>query len=255
MRTPRPASKRKRLIHTFYLVQPVLQFFALVAILGYLNACSPLAPSTTKGANNEVPVAQPVQSVRAEAKAQEELVQSALKEFSANALEIVAESQFEQNHREVLVADRPFEESEVKERVLRRSLRAIGEELSVPPKLLVIAVSPEKQAALWRDGQVRIDLEKVIAANGKAKKALFQALKTELEQLNVDAVGRLVIPDAAMREEFDDISLTLQFSLAIVGEEKAVLELRRLKEEGQESQAPLLDAALRAARHFAITLE
>lgn len=254
MRTPRPASKSKRLIHTFYLVQPVLQFFALVAILGYLNACSPLAPSTTKGGNSEGPN-QPAQSARAEAKAQEELVQSTLKEIGGNTLDVVAESQFDQTHRDILVSDRPFEESDVKERMLRRSLRALGEGLTVPPKLLLIPLSAEQQTALWRDGHVRIDLEKALASGGKAKKALFEALKSELAQLNVDAVGHLVIPDSAMREEFEELSLTLQISLAIVSPDKAYLELHKVKEEGQESQAPLLEAALRAARHFAVTLE
>jgi hypothetical protein len=250
------ASKQKRLIHAFYLAQPVLQFMALIAMLGILSRCSPLSPSTDKVPQALLSNMSQAESSRAEAEAQEQLVQKNLKEVSVNDLVIISDEEFESQTKNLLSSDSSFSEAELQD-YLKRKRGGIHNPLSGPPKFLVIQLPADKQAALWRDGSVRLKISEAFPkAEGKALKLLARLLKEESDKLNLDAVGHLVLPDAAMHDEYKDISLQIRVSLAVIGEEKAVIELRRMSdEENREANATLLEPALRSARRLAITLE
>lgn len=245
------AGKTKRFLHAFYLVQPLLQFFALILMIGILGACSPLAPSTDK-------LPKPISTVlggessRADAEAQEQLVQKNLKEISVNDLVILSDSKFESQTREALSGDSAFNEGELDELLKKRRRNPLRK-----GKLAVIQLSADKQSALWRDGTVRLSLADAFPkGEAKAKKMLARLLKEESDKLNLDAVGHLVLPDAAMHDEYSDISLQIRVSLAVLADDRAYIEIRRMTdEENRETNAALLEPAIRASRQLAITLE
>lgn len=245
------APRKKRFLHAFYLVQPVLQFFALVAAIGILSRCSPISPSTDKPQIPGIKTHETAQSPRADSQAQEELVQKAMKEISMGDLAIAGEGDFDRDHRDILNADQPFDDTDVRERAIRRAKHRLGETLT-GSKILLVSLNDK----IWKDGAVRINLSERLRGDAKAKKALLQLLKSEHEKLNLDAVGHLVLPDAAMRDEYKDISVQFRISLSVIAEDRAFLEIRHVDDEEKRGRnLTALEPAIRAARLLAITLE
>lgn len=264
-RPPR-ASRKKRLLHTFYLVQPVLQFMALAAVVFIFARCSPLAPTTDRNAGTIAASAQsqPAASNQfIEAQAQEELLAKSMKEISLDTVAVVSESEFHQVAPDVLNADQPAEDNEVANLLERRNQRLQKNPLRKRPKLLALSLSTERQATLFQEGKIRIDLSDRLdgSLSPKARKLLFQQMRQAQDNktANLNASSYLVLNDDATQDNapYHKLNLQLRMALAVPSAEQAVLEIERQADDdsSRELNAALLEAAIAHGHKLAIILE
>lgn len=245
------APLRKRLLHTFYLIQPILQFLVLVFMVGILSRCSPLAPSASKTAsessNQELNIGG---AVNAQELAQEELIKANLKELTNDSVVVVKESDFKKESKNALRAEDRANENDVKA-LLRNHKESNPLRRS---KFISIVLSEEQKEKLWSSGQVRLDLSdyarKIL--DERAHHLFLKELKKNNESLDVGATAYIVLPDAAFQPDYKDLELNLKVSLSVVDEEKAYLLIK--KDEENDSDA-LLEAALHDSKATAIVLE
>lgn len=256
------AKPRKIWVHTFYLVQPLVQFVAIVAVILTFAGCSPLAPSSTRLPGLKSPGEDsPASSQAAEEAAREQAIQKSFQSVSEHALSVISESDYRQRSQGILHAEESLDERQVTSLrdQRRRHIRLGG--FNAAPKLLVLPLSDQALSSLFRDGVARIDLnERLSRSQGKARKALYKLAAGALEEGELDASSYLVLSDAAIKRvqgAFDSLHVDLKISLAVMEDDQAFLEIRRKDNAQSASQdnAALLEAALREARRLAIVLE
>lgn len=245
---PPAASRRKRMLHAIYMAQPLLQFAALMAVLFVLGRCSPLSPSTEKGAlkktsDNGV-IATP--SENGQNQAIEEDIKRSLKPLNETEdTAVVSEKAFAESARESLHADRPADADRV--RFLFAQRRA---------KVLVLPLSAEERLALSQ-GSVRIDLAKRLAAsmNPEVKRVYFALLVKNLRRLQAKAV--LILPTKDMEREgaVDTIPLRTKFELGILADDKAYLQGTKIDADLDPAQQELISSNLKLATGLAVVLE
>jgi hypothetical protein len=249
------ASRKKVWVHTFYLLQPFVQFAALIAVMLILARCSPLAPSTDR--NEALQVTRPSENGEmAAAAALEEEIQSSLAEVNTTQLEVIPESEMNRIASDAPHVDSPMQELDVK------SVFPIVGKKRKNRKVMLLPLAPESQEALFRDGRVRIHLSERMKSQTKEKalRFLLQNLNASLANKEIGAAAYLVLPDATMQRvngAFDSLSLTLKVSLSIPAEDRAYLEIQRMEDDPAHAQdnAALLAAALDEAGQLAILLE
>lgn len=83
------ASTKKKIFYFFHLIQPVLQFIAIVALLGVFARCSPLAPTTTKSLQDKNSNTLS-QSNKVEDQIKSDLIASSLEEISLTKVEFLS---------------------------------------------------------------------------------------------------------------------------------------------------------------------
>lgn len=245
------ASFPKRFMHTFYLVQPVLQFVALLSLLVILSRCSPLAPSTEKNIGSKGP------SSGAAAKAEELLKESQIlgsfKLLSEQKMTLISDTDFSEASADALQIEQPVREQEVKTRLERRKkkLERAGARRHLP--ILTVDLTADQQAALWREGKVRISLTDYLQASFdlSARKLLFKDFEANLEKLSARSYAVFTDDNASHNEELQALAVSLKISLGVLSDERAYLELSR---SGDQDAASLL-AAAQGARKLAVVLE
>lgn len=250
-------SRKKKAVFTFHLLQPFFQFLALVAVMIAFTRCSPLAPSTDKAGfgSNSGPIATGPAAAGA---VLEQAIQESLAEVSSHDAKIVSETEFRNLTEGTLSADDSIEERDAKSLFDQRR-RGMG--LRRPGKILYVTLPADRLATLVKDGKIRVDLnERLARANDKGRHAFYKNLLKLRQDNSLDATGYLVMPDSTMKRVqngFDELSLPLKVSFGAPSEEQAYLEIRRDDEESaaDETNAALLDAAVREARSLAIVLE
>ncbi|MGZ3712215.1 MAG: hypothetical protein ACXVBE_10680 [Bdellovibrionota bacterium] len=258
-KTPTPkAPLGKRLVHTFYLVQPVLQFVALLSLLLVLSHCSPLNPSSEKTLPKP-PMAGAGGSGSGSGNEEflkEDMIVSSLHELPSEPLSVVSEDGFQAAAESSFQADQPVRETEVKSRLDRRNrIQVIGGAKKIHKPLLAIALSADQQQALWRDGSTRVALTDYLQAAFElnARKLLFRELKDKRDELNAKAF-LVVSDDAAPLNGADphELVMKLKVSLGVLSDEKAYLEVRRTDDEAKTA---LLLSAAKGIRKLAVVLE
>jgi len=247
------ASRKKRAAFTFHLLQPFFQFAALLLVLLAFTRCSPLSPSTEKagymqgsGGGNAGG------TVAFKAAALEQAIQSSLHELSTREAKLVSETDFRANTEDVKSADDAIDERATKSIFDRRDGAGM---LTRKPKILFLTLSPEQTQAVLKEGKVRLNLsDRLSGARGGARSLLVRHLKSEQKRGKLDATGYLVMPDSVMkRGAAPDLSLELVVSFGAPSEEESYLEISR--GETEETDATLLEAALRDLSSLAIVLE
>lgn len=242
------ASRKKVWVHTFYLLQPVVQFFALIAVLLVFARCSPLASSTDRnGGGVLAPVAIEGLSPQAEAAAKEQTIISSLHDISAEDLRVISVSEMEEIVSNSLSAEESMDE--VRTKNVFKFKRLGG---------LLIPLDHDQQVALFRDEELRLDIsEKLPRAKEKARRNLFRNLQAAQEGKKLKATILLVLPDAAMRRagaSFKDLNTPLSVALGVPDEDKAYLHVA-LQTDPSQDNAALLGAALQEGPSLAILLE
>lgn len=249
------ASRPKIWVHTFYLLQPFVQFFALIAVMLILARCSPLAPSTDRvGALNANP---PIDnSEQAAAAALEQEIQASLSEINTTQLEVIPESEMNK-----ISVDAPHVDAPMRELDVKGVFPVVGKKRK-NRKVMLLPLAPESQEALFRDGRVRIYLSERLKSQTKEKalRMLLQNLNASIANKEIGAAAYLVMPDATMQRvngAFDSLALTLKVSLSIPAEDRAYLEIQREEDDPAHAQdnAALLAAALDEHGQLAILLE
>lgn len=249
------ASRPKLWVHTFYLLQPFVQFFALIAVMLILARCSPLAPSTDRiGALTTNP---PIDnSEQAAAAALEQEIQASLTEINTTQLEVIPETEMGKISATAPHVDAPMRELDVK-----GVFPSIGKKRK-NRKVMLLPLAADSQEALFRDGHVRIYLSERLKSQtkDKAMRLLLQNLNASIANKEIGAAAYLVLPDATMQRvngAFDSLTLTLKVSLSIPAEDRAYLEIHREVDDPAHAQdnAALLAAALDEAGQLAILLE
>jgi hypothetical protein len=256
-----PSSRRtpaaKRWLHTFYLVQPVLQFLAIVIMVLAFTRCSPLAPSTLKEGAQAVKT-QPSEnaSQNAEAQAREEAIQKSLKEVDQAPLQISAEEDVTDFSKSVPHLETPADEATIKNIFAKRKALLAHNR----PKILFIALSDEQRTAFFQEGSLRLDLTEKLRFVEKAKNTFLQNMHKTVNAKEVGASLHIVLPDATMQRvngAFNDLEIQIKVSLGLPTEDKLYLQLEKMPEDAAHAQdnAVLLDAALQEALGFVILLE
>lgn len=257
-----PKTARKKVwVHAFYLLQPFLQFFALVAVLFIFARCSPLAPSTDKSAlKSSGPITTDTSSL-AEAAALEEAFLNNLKELSVSEMEVISETEIEANTRSAPHVDEPMDESGIRTLFEKRNKKGVAG-LKKPSQVLFLPLDQASQEAFFVNSVLRIDLSERIKGHTKekARRLLFQHLQESAESKKIGATALLVMPDATMERvngAFADLKLSIKISISIPSDDKAYLEIRRVDEAASHTQdnAVLLEAALKEATQLSILLE
>ncbi|MGE3261787.1 MAG: hypothetical protein AB7K68_08425 [Bacteriovoracia bacterium] len=250
------ATLPKRFLHTFYLVQPVLQFMALVSLMLVLSRCSPLAPSTEKEIG---PRAQPTRIGfgNNEELLRENAISGSMNLLSSERLSIISESDFALTAAPALQAERNVREEEVKLRFNSRKKIMGGQTAKKRAALFAVNLSVDQQQALWREGFVRIALNDYLQANfeNNARKALYNHLLAELKELRARSFA-VISDDAATHngaEEVKVLEMDLKISLGFPSEDKGYLEIRRGAEDSASVAA--LTAAAQSTRKLAVVLE
>lgn len=251
-RAPR-ATFAKRMRHTFYLVQPALQFAALVMVMVFLSRCSPLAPSTDKvipGA--KAPASPSIGTGNQDELLKENLISKSLEEITRNSLLMVSENSFEELNAGSLQSEQSAPEPEMREYLNLRSKRLRMASRAPRSPLLTINLSDEQQQALLRDGKVRINLALHLSGfELKAKRLLFKAMK----EVKLAAKSYLVVADDAAQNsgsgEAKELPVALKISIALLSDEQVILEIVRLGDD--PAQNALLPPV--PARKLAVVLE
>lgn len=252
--TPK-ASRRKRLIHTFYLIQPILQFFALIAVIGIFSRCSPLASSTDKSTiKSTQEFLQQQETQKAQLAAEEELIKKNLKELSSDSVEVISDSELEKISATSLHADEAISESQVKQQWQHRNMQALSLRR---PKIIRLLLRPDKIDKLWNDGSIRIDIAEYLrgSMNERARQIFLQELKSAHEKLDLGATIYISIPDAQFQKNLSQLNWAVKVSLSMPSEDKAILELTKGEPESANKDQPLLEAALRETKQMAIVVE
>jgi hypothetical protein len=249
------ASRPKLWVHTFYLLQPFVQFFALIAMMLILARCSPLAPSTDRvGALNTNP---PIDnSEQAAAAALEQEIQASLSEINTTQLEVIPESEMNK-----ISADAPHVDVAMRELDVKGVFPTMGKKRK-NRKVMLLPLTADSQEALFRDGHVRIQLSDRLKSQTKDKalRLLLQNLNSSIANKEIGAAAYLVMSDATMQRvngAFDSLNLSLKVSLSIPAEDRAYLEIQREEDDPAHAQdnAALLAAALDEHGQLAILLE
>jgi hypothetical protein len=249
----------KRLLHTFYLVQPLLQFVAIVVMVLAFTRCSPLAPSTMKEApqlaKTESPNAEAA-SQRAEELAKEELIQKSFIEVDQAPLTVTSEEDISELTKNVPHWESPADES---------TIRGIFEKRKNPiaqkrPKVLLLPLNEEMRNTFFHNGTLRIDVTEKLRLVEKAKRTLLKNLAKSVENKEVGASLHLVMSNATMQRvngAYGELAIDVKVSLGQPQEDKLYLYLEKQAEAPAHAQdnAVLLESALEEALGFVILLE
>lgn len=245
------APKRKRMLHAVYLVQPFLQFFALMAVLFVLGRCSPLSPSKEiarmKSFSDNGVIATPAENGDSIA------IEEHYKEISAHeSMPIFSQASFREYVRESLFAHTRADQGRVKyifqqrNREIRRSTRVMS-----------ISLTPDERVRLVQ-GSLRIDLSKRLASQMDADtmKLFFSLLRSPQKNLHGKAILVHSDQDAELSEAVSEIPLGTMIRVAILpGDEKAYLQVSRIEQRISAAQQELITANLARAIDLAVVLE
>jgi hypothetical protein len=252
------ASRKKVWVHTFYLLQPFMQFFALMAAVLIFARCSPLAPSTDRagGAGVQDPVVIGT-SEQANAAALEQEIAANMQELNSSQLEVVSQSEIAQIADGAPHADQAISETGVKGLFAHHGLLSLGKSTR---KILFLPLSAENQEALFRDNHIRLDLGARLKnqTKDKALELFLKKMKDASKASDLGAAAYLVLPDASMQRAngaFSALSLTLRISLSVPADDRAYLEINREDASLSQDDAALLSAALADQYQLAILLE
>jgi len=255
-------TRRKVWVHAFYLCQPFLQFFALIAVLIVFTRCSPLASSTDKASALKTSPRGGDTSGLAEALALEDSFLKNLKELSVTEMEVVSETGIEAVAKDAPHIDLPMEENEVRSFFELRNRPGITGPLHRRPNVLFLPLNQELQDSFFANSIVRIDLSSRLKGHTKdnARRLLFQNLRQSVDSKELGAAIYLTLPDSTMARvqgAFSDLKIQVKISLSLPDEDKAYLEVRRLDEGASQAgiNAALLAAALKEDGQLAILLE
>lgn len=255
--SPRRTPATKRWLHTFYLVQPVLQFLAIVIMVLAFTRCSPLAPSTLKEGPQAVKT-EPTEnaSQNAEALAREEAIQKSLKEVDQTPLQITAEEDVNDLAKSVPHLETPADEATIKNIFEKRKALLAHNR----PKILFITLTEEQRAAFFQHGSLRLDVSEKLRFVEKAKTTFLKNMQKTVNDKAVGASLHIVLPDATMQRvngAFNDLEIQIKVSLGLPSDDKLFLQIERMPEDAAHAQdnAVLLDAALQEALGFVILLE
>jgi hypothetical protein len=244
-----PFAKRAR--YTLYLVQPALQFAALILVMVFLSRCSPLAPSTdtlspVKGAHSENVGA----NGNVEGTLREDLIINSLMEVSSDPVIAIPEADFSELTQGALQSDQAASEAQVQRLLDLRSkkLRFAGAGQNLGP-LVNIRFSSEQLQSLWREGKVRIDLADHLSGfDAKSRQLLFREFQAPTKKIGAKSYF-VLDDDAAQNAELRNLQLPLKISLGVISEDKAYLEISR------DEQIALPLSAINPFRKLAVVLE
>ncbi len=243
---PPAAPRKKRAMHALYMAQPLLQFFALMAVLLVLGRCSPLSSSTEKSAlkktsDNGVIATPTEQGLN---QAEEEDIRKSFRPLNeAEEIAVESEKEFAQGSRETLHGNRPADADRVKHVFQSRRGR-----------LLVLPLSPEEQLA-FKQGSVRIDLAKRLlpSMNAETQKLYFNLLQRQAKRLQGRIVLLLPHELAQAPDAVTSIPLRAKVELGFLADDKAFL--RASHDQLDDLQQELIRSNLERASGLAVVLE
>ncbi len=249
---------KKRLVHTFYLVQPMLQFMALIAVMTFLARCSPLASSTDKSAifkeENPLAAEKIPDSMETPEFVQEDLLLTSLKEVGplSPIVEIISSDKFADLGRLSLTIEKGESELRVTQLLARRERRNSQQPR---PNFLILPLTVEQQVTLAQEGSLRLDLETILENYSEsARTALLQRLQKAVEDKNVQAKPYLVAPSAALQNpDLQSLALHLQTYVGFPAGHSPLLEIRATEDE--LNNHILLAQAFEQGAKLAIVLE
>ncbi|MGZ3652653.1 MAG: hypothetical protein ACXVB9_17060 [Bdellovibrionota bacterium] len=256
---PPVASRRKRAIHALYLVQPLLQFAALMIVMFALARCSPLAPSTDKSvlkasANGLVSP----HSDQAQKGAEEEDIKREMKDLSSfDDLRLISQSDFAARVVPNSIEAEKGADLTGVQNVFRQRAKLLGTSRGV--RLLIVRLLKDQKDSFFKTGSLRLNLADVLA-NSMApdvRKAFFTELhKISANDLKAKAYLILSDDDMASPEAVTEVPLAGKFQMAILpNDEKAWLQLSRTDLNLDDQQQKLIESNKEKSIAMAIVLE
>lgn len=238
-RTMRSAPKMKQIKHTLWLVQPVLQFIALIVLASLLARCSPLSPSTekhgAKGAAAEAPL---ISDDKLNAVLADEQIEASLKEVPASRFV---------NHVAAQDFQRPSEAQRSEE---FSSTSQVYVASAAPAKFNVRLSKAEREALLPLGGRVKLNLARHLS---QADAAL---VRKRMDDRELSAEVYLLYPNRSDSANYSSAGLRLKVAVAFT-EQAAALDLRRDSWDSRRDQATQerLLAALQNASDLVVVLQ
>lgn len=253
-KNPPRAPFAKRFWHTFYLVQPVLQFAALLSLLLVFGRCSPLNPSTDKVVPKP-PSASGGASGGDESFIRENQIVSSLQEISRDSLSVVSDDEFAAASEGAVETERATRESDMKSLLDRQEKKAKLRlaQAGSPLPILKLSLTAEQQQQLWRDGSVRIALQDHLQAtlDAGARRLVFRKLQGRMNS-DDKLHGRAYLVLLGADDALQSMALDLKISFGALSDEQAYLELRRSEKDAKDA---LLISASHNVRKLAVVLE
>ena len=254
---PPAASRRKRILHAFYLAQPLFQFIALMAVLLILGRCSPLAPSTDRSINkssNNALSTQP-SSERGNNSASEEDITNILRDISRHdELALISQSDFSQRILpRSLQAERPADLEDVRNLFRQRARGGFARNT----RLLVLSLTTEQKENFFRSGSLRIALSDTMRLTPEVRKYYFGELH-KIPRSELSAKALLVMSDDEMAspESISAIPVPTKFQLGIdPTDEKAWFQVSRTDSQIDEQQQKLIESAKSRSISMVLVLE
>ena len=257
---PPSASRRKRFLYAFYLVQPFLQFAALMTVFFALSRCSPLSSSQDRSSLQKA-VSDGVKAVpgdNLDQRAEEEDVKRELKEISSSDdLAVVSESEFEKLTEGSLNADRPTEPSKIRQIFQGRPrLRREGS-----TRILTIHLTSQQRNEIGAGSGLKKPIPLAERLRGVAMPSadLRKAFFGELHRLSrLEAKIYLVLPDDALQDHEAPRALpiaTKSYFFLLPSQEKAFLSVHREEKRLDDQQQELIRSYLEKSVYMAIVLE
>ncbi len=237
---PKKATPWKKAVHTFYLVQPVLQFLLLALAVTALSRCSPLSPSQDKI---------PLNAIDGSNNASERVNQLLSEDWIDQSLRKIGETEV------VLASDADVTSQATRAEDARAStFNFIMGEPSASVQVnrapsLVVYINREELTKLFQQGKVRHDLTGNLhqLSPQDANEAVVH-LRDQPEFVNTTAM--LVLSDPAKAPE--EFRLKLNIKIAIADEQHAVLQISHSYSPNDEA---IKSAAAIDAKHLAILID
>jgi len=235
MKSTPKSSRKKSWVHTFYLVQPVMQFLALVATLVLFARCSPLSPSTDKISTLQLNATTGDRiSPQAELTAQEEAIQQSLKELSQGEISVISVDDLKKQTPEIkdsYLANKSLVES---------SFERKRELTKYKGALISIHVDMKTAKGLFLGANLRIPLHEALRYKDEETLAHFlSSLEESHQKEGLKAKVYLTAPEDALRQqpELQQLQLPFYVSLGFPSENQGFMELKLRPQAALEKAA------------------
>jgi hypothetical protein len=243
-------------MHLLYLAQPFFQFVALMAVLLVLGRCSPLSPSTDKGAKftsasslGGQHTAQAIQN------AEDEDIKRELKDLrSSDDLAVVSQNDFSARTINGLDTEIPADLADVQAVFRTHAQHALRR--SVP--LLVLHLTKEQGEAFFHAGTTRVDLSTALAKNmaPEVRRAYFGEIH-KLMHGDLVAKAYLVLANEDISpDSLSTLPISPKFQLAIFpSDDQAYLQVSRGDQAIDNQQQKLIESNKDKALSLSIVLQ
>ncbi|MCO5142736.1 MAG: hypothetical protein M9962_06570 [Oligoflexia bacterium] len=260
------ASFKKKVFYVFYLVQPVLQFIAIIALVGVFARCSPLASSTDKTLGDKKEVSQQDQTNKVEDQLKSDLIASSFEELSKNKISFLDFDDGSELFSNSLNLSLAYSNEQV-----IKFLNAYEQTKRSNANIAILSITLDEleQAHLFQGLPLQINLnEKInqaLSANTESSSAVYKLLSALKKKQKLKAKLVLIVDRdylKANKPDLESITARIKTRLALLENDNQIadsyLELSYMLGNNpiaQKRDAEILHDALSSATSLSIVLE